>query len=73
MPQYHGLEPKLKLTYSSSGGNGWIGVGWGLNGLSFIERALPGGGAPNYDSNDAYFMDGMELIPCDQQDGTPGQ
>src|SRR5690242_19321804 len=29
-PARQGAEPKLALTYSSGGGNGWCGVGWGL-------------------------------------------
>ena len=70
VPEYHGLEPNLKLTYNSSGRNGFVGVGWGLGGLSFIERALPGGGTPRYDTNDGYFIDGMELLPCTTQGGT---
>ena len=70
VPEYHGLEPNLKLSYSSSGPNGFVGVGWGLAGLSFIERATPGGGAPRYDANDGYFIDGMELLPCTTQGGT---
>ena len=70
VPEYHGLEPNLKLSYNSSGHNGFVGVGWGLAGLSFIERALPGGGAPRYDANDGYFIDGMELLPCTTQGGT---
>jgi hypothetical protein len=70
VPAYHGLEPKLKLSYSSAGGNGLAGVGWGLSGISYIERGLPGGGSPKYDANDAYFLDGMELIPSTLQGGT---
>ena len=70
VPQYHDLEPKLKLVYGSGGRNSWIGVGWRLSGLSFIERSLPGGGAPHYDSSDSFFMDGVELLPCTSQGGT---
>ncbi|MEW6221225.1 MAG: SpvB/TcaC N-terminal domain-containing protein, partial [Thermodesulfobacteriota bacterium] len=70
VPQYHGLEPQLKLVYTSTPMPGLAGVGWSLSGLSFIERALPGGGAPKYDANDAFFLDGMELVRCTSQGGT---
>src|SRR4051794_594479 len=66
VPPYHGLEPNLSLTYNSGGGNGWIGLGWSLSGLSRIERASPGRGAPNYDDKDMFLLDGVELVPCQQ-------
>jgi RHS repeat-associated protein len=65
VPPYHGLEPRLSLDYNSSGGNGWLGVGWSMSGLSTIERASPGRGTPNYDANDIFLLDGMELLPCE--------
>jgi RHS repeat-associated protein len=68
VPAFHGIEPQLSLTYQSLGRNGFAGVGWQLEGLSVIERASPGHGAPRYDANDVYYLDGMELIPC-----TPGR
>ncbi len=70
VPEYHGLEPQLKLVYNSTGRNGLAGVGWGLSGISYIERGVPGGGSPKYDANDAYFLDGMELVPSTLQGGT---
>ena len=36
-PGRSGATPSLALSYSSSGGNGWIGVGWSLD-VGFIER-----------------------------------
>ena len=66
-PAYHGLEPQLQLSYHSQRGNGWLGVGWALSGLSAITRNSPGKGVPNYDNSDVFYLDGMELIPC-----TPG-
>src|SRR5712691_8537847 len=63
VPAFHGLEPKLALTYSSMGGNGFAGVGWSLAGISTVEWGRTGetqwGGAP-----DKYFLDGQELVPC---------
>ena len=64
VPPFHGIEPNLALTYNSSRGNGFVGVGWQLSGLSTIERASPGEGAPGYDSNDIFLLDGRELIAC---------
>jgi len=37
-PGIQGLAPKLSVTYSSGGGNGLLGLGGGLSGLSGITR-----------------------------------
>jgi RHS repeat-associated protein len=63
-PPFHGLEPKLALSYDSSAGNGLVGVGWSLTGFSFIERASRGHGAPSYGGSDVFLLDGDELVPC---------
>ncbi len=68
VPPYHGLAPKMSLVYYSGAGNGFIGVGWILSGISSIQRASPGKGLPNYDANDIYLLDGMELIACSSID-----
>jgi len=70
IPSFRGLEPNLSLAYNSGSRDSWLGVGWSLTGLSFIERSRPGGGAPRYDSGDAYFMDGVELVPYTGLGGT---
>lgn len=70
LPAFHGLEPDLKLSYHSGGGPTWIGHGWSLTGLSFIERATPGGGAPLYNSSDGFYLDGTELLPDTSRGGT---
>jgi RHS repeat-associated protein len=64
VPVFHGLEPKLSLAYDSSGGNGWVGQGWTLTGLSIIERASLGRGGPRYDATDIFLLDGVELLAC---------
>ena len=46
LPPFHGIDPKLSLHYNSSSGNGPLGVGWSLSGLSVIERVSPGRGCP---------------------------
>lgn len=67
VPSYHGLEPHLKLAYNSQAGPGWPGTGWSLSGLSSVLRTSPGRGVPNYDAQDVFYLDGMQLIFC--QDG----
>ena len=49
VPAFHGIEPNLALSYSSSSGNGFLGLGWRLSGLSTVERASPGKGASGFD------------------------
>ncbi|MFD9897739.1 RHS repeat-associated core domain-containing protein [Mesorhizobium sp. NPDC059025] len=68
---FRGLEPKLSLTYDSSrktklGGlyQGWLGYGWGLDGIDVIERASPGYGMPVFDGSDVFLLNGMPLIAC---------
>ncbi len=67
-PGVNGLAPSLSLTYSSQGGNGLLGMGWGIGGLSVIHRCgatieqdgFKGG--VNYDANDKFCLDGQRLI-----------
>ncbi|MBZ4423137.1 SpvB/TcaC N-terminal domain-containing protein [Myxococcus sp. RHSTA-1-4] len=70
LPAFHALEPNLTLTYSSGGQNGWLGVGWSLSGVSFIERASRGKGAPRYDASDMFLLDGQELVADASLGGT---
>ncbi|MBU1224679.1 MAG: VCBS repeat-containing protein [Gammaproteobacteria bacterium] len=67
-PGVAGIEPKLSLAYNSQGGNGLLGMGWSLSGLSVIHRcprtvAQDGVlGGVNYDANDRYCLDGQRLV-----------
>ena len=66
-PGTAGMEPKLSVAYGSRGGNGVLGVGFALNGLSTITR----GGASldqdgfidgvDFDDNDRFLLDGKRL------------
>ena len=63
-----GVEPSLALAYSSRSGNGHLGVGWQLEGLSEINRcaktfATEGyADGVNFGGDDAFCLDGRKLI-----------
>lgn len=63
------ISPSLSLQYSSQGGNGPVGVGWSLGGLSQLSRCprtkvVDGinDGALQFNSNDRLCLDGQRLI-----------
>ena len=68
LPGTGGMEPKISVTYDSHSGNGILGMGWSLNGLSLIVRcpankALHGFIDPvDFDSNDKFCLDGQMLV-----------
>jgi RHS repeat-associated protein len=72
------IQPSLGLAYSSRSGNGPLGVGWQLTGLSMIIRcpttvAQDGFGnqdGADYDVNDAYCLDGQRLIAITGSNGS---
>ncbi|MEW5789796.1 MAG: RHS repeat-associated core domain-containing protein [Pseudomonadota bacterium] len=67
-PGTGGMEPKLSLNYTSQGGNGLLGVGWSLGGLSAIYRCpkniVQDGvfAGVEYNSNDRFCLDGNRLL-----------
>lgn len=70
MPPGRGqVHPPLALSYDSRGGNGPLGVGWSLRGLSTITPcprtvAQDGvGDAVGFDGTDVYCLDGNRLRP----------
>ncbi len=71
-PGTAGIQPSLRINYNSNGGYGLLGKGWSLSGQPAIYRVPStyyhdGSVDPvDYDSNDAFIMDGMRLI----KDGT---
>ena len=68
VPGVAGMQPALALAYSSQGGNGLMGIGWGINGLSSIGRcpqtkAQDGAnGRVSYTSSDRFCLDGQRLV-----------
>jgi RHS repeat-associated protein len=74
-PGTNGVTPSLSVAYSSLSGDGQMGMGWALSGLSTISRI---GNSPYYDANagnqaltthvrvsdfyDKYSLDGARLI-----------
>lgn len=75
-----GIEPQLALAYSSSSGNGLIGLGWTLQGPSAITRcpqskAIDGvRGVVAFNGSDRFCLDGQRLVlvnSADPNQGTP--
>jgi RHS repeat-associated protein len=63
-PGRHGMEPDLAVHYDSSGGDGWLGLGWDLR-LPSIEISTLFG-VPRYDGSERYLVDGEQLAPTSE-------
>lgn len=67
-PGTNKMQPNISLIYNSQTGNGMLGVGWSISGLSVIHRCgatkvIDGfKGGINYDGNDRFCLDGERLI-----------
>ena len=76
-PGTAGMKPSLSLNYSSQGGNGILGMGWSLGGLSAIHRCpktlVQDGvvGGVNFDTNDRFCLDGQRLVAITGAYGAP--
>ncbi len=77
-PGIAGMQPELSLGYDSQAGNGLLGVGWSLSGLSTIYRcpatlAQDGFIDPvDFDTNDRYCLDGQRLVAAGNTGCTGG-
>ncbi|MFK5854922.1 MAG: RHS repeat-associated core domain-containing protein [Bacteroidota bacterium] len=69
----NGMSPSINLVYNSQGGNGLLGIGWSLSGLSAITRTgtnlyhedyIDG---VDFDANDKLSLDGQRLIPLEEE------
>ncbi len=61
-----GMQPNLALSYSSGGGNGWLGIGWDISVPSITVETR--WGVPRYDSNqesEVYVYEGEQLVSKD--------
>ena len=61
-----GMQPSLALTYSSGGGNGWLGVGWDISIPSITVETR--WGVPRYDQSkesEVYVYEGEQLVTKD--------
>lgn len=61
-----GHTPQLALNYSSQGGNGLVGQGWGVSGLSAIKKCFRTLAQDNLAANtgvkDRFCLDGQRLV-----------
>ena len=67
-PGINGLQPNISVAYNSFGGEGVMGVGWNIGGLSSISRTSKSlyyddkVDGVKIDKNDAFVLDGVRLI-----------
>ncbi|QQR87609.1 MAG: hypothetical protein IPJ76_05115 [Flavobacteriales bacterium] len=68
-PGTNGVAPQLAITYSSQAGDGQLGMGWGISGLSsiaMVNRDMHNSTlvAPmQFSPDDQYELDGLSLVP----------
>jgi RHS repeat-associated protein len=67
-PGTAGMQPNLSISYNSMGGDGFMGIGWNFNGISYISRTNKNvyydGIVDDYKFQpiDQYVLDGDRLI-----------
>jgi len=77
-PGTSGMQPSLSLNYSSQTGNGLLGMGWSLGGLSVIHRCPQTLAqdnqikAVNFSSTDRFCLDGKRLVAVNGAYGANG-
>lgn len=77
-PGTNAMEPSLSIVYASAAGEGLLGNGWRLNGLSVINRVVATEdqdgfvGSLNFDANDRFALDGSRLMNTQGEYGSDG-
>ena len=77
-PGTSGMQPSLSLSYNSRSGNGMLGVGFTLGGLSVITRCPANKvidgfiDGVDFDDNDRFCIDGQRLIAVTGTYGSNG-
>lgn len=71
------MTPEIAVTYNNQAGNGLLGWGWDITGLSSIVRAgktyyHDGGVTPIDFTNDRFLLDGRRLMVCSGNYGGTG-
>ncbi len=67
-PGINGMQPNLSLNYNSQAGNGLLGLGWNIGGLSAITRCpatpIQDGykGGIKFNNKDRFCLDGQRLL-----------
>jgi len=77
-PGTNGMEPKLSINYMGGSGNGNLGLGWDLSGVSAITR-IPQtyfkngkNTVVNFSSDDRFALDGQKLVLKENQTAVYG-
>jgi RHS repeat-associated protein len=74
-PGAAGMQPSLAVAYTSASGDGMLGMGFSLSGLSAVTRCprtMAQDGeirSVRYDQHDALCLDGARLMPVDSSNG----
>jgi hypothetical protein len=74
----NGMIPSISVNYNSQAGNGLLGQGWNLSGMSMITRAgkdfyHDGKVSPvTYTNDDVFMLDGSRLSPITGANGANG-
>jgi len=69
-----GLQPQVSVTYSSQGGNGWLGVGWDL--ATPTVEIDTRWGVPRYEAareTESYLLGGEQLTPLANRGPPPAR
>ena len=72
-----GVAPEVALVYNSNAGNGIMGVGWSISGLSSISRCRPTphqdgtAKAIQWNAEDRFCLDGQRLLKTSGVYGSP--